>query len=154
MKMVISEFKSKITLVDIQSMTRTHGLISLLVTSGIIKQTNIQVLIEVMKLCGMGGVESVIKPEWNLPKFEEVPITTFSDHRRKLLQFGNTVSDDNMRTIGQLYGIEGETDPYSLILQLEMEGYITERGTMNEFIDKLKDYKMVNEINALTSLND
>ncbi|XP_071944564.1 uncharacterized protein [Antedon mediterranea] len=122
-------------------------LIRMLIANGMIHRTNIRILIEVFKVCGRGGVESVIKPEWNLPKFEDVPITNISDHRRKLIQFGNTVTNENMRVLGQLYNIR-ERDPYSLTLQLDIMGYLT-GDKMNEFIEKLKDLKMFNEVDAL-----
>ncbi|XP_071952373.1 uncharacterized protein [Antedon mediterranea] len=158
MKMVISDFMNRpnceMTLFDIQGAENTHELISLLILPGVIKCTDIRVLIQLIKLCGMGGVEEVIKPKWHVPKFEDVQIETFSDHRIKLLKFCKKVSFKNMKTIGRFYGISEVTDPYSLILRLEMEGYLTEGEKMNEFIEKLREYEMINEVNALTSLDN
>ncbi|XP_071944699.1 uncharacterized protein [Antedon mediterranea] len=160
LKVLLSEFTNRdttITLKRIEDENIPYDLISLLKGPGLLKPADIGILIEATNICGLQGVQDVIAKIVKLPNFKCIPFKHFSEHRRKLIAFGQQLNPENMVTIGRLKGIKEvneDTDPFLLILKLEMKGTLAEGEKMDKFIKLLTDMKMTKEVEALTTLKD
>ncbi|XP_071952338.1 uncharacterized protein [Antedon mediterranea] len=160
LRVLLSEFtyrNTTITLTEIHNQNTPYDLISLLERSGHLRPADISILVEATNICGLQGVQDVITKIVKLPNFKSVPFRHFSEHRRKLIAFGQQLNTENMVTIGRLKGIKGvnkDTDPFWLILKLEMKGTLAKGEKMDKFIRLLTDRKMMKEVEALTTLKD
>ncbi|XP_071945485.1 uncharacterized protein [Antedon mediterranea] len=156
LRVLLSEFttRAKITLHKIERINTTFDLLDLLQASGLLKPTDIDILVEATNLCGLQGVQEAIAKIVKSPNFD-VPYKNFSDHRRKLIALGQQMNTDNMITICHLKGIKvnDDTDPFWLILKLEMKGTLDEGEKMNKFIKLLEGKKMNREVEALRKLS-
>ncbi|XP_071960376.1 uncharacterized protein [Antedon mediterranea] len=160
LRVLLSEFTNRdttITLKKIESESTPYHLLGLLEGPGLLKPADIGILIEATNICGLQGVQDVIAKIVKLQNFKCIPFKHFSEHRRKLIAFGQQLNTENMVTIGRLKGIKEVnkyTDPFWLILKLEMKGTLAEGEKMEKFITLLTDRKMTKEVDALTTLKD
>ncbi|XP_033103244.1 uncharacterized protein LOC117106025 [Anneissia japonica] len=152
LKVLLSEFDC-IHVTKLQELNKPIELFRLLLGNGLISQSNIDVLVEVVILCEQRGVELKIKKmEPTFPDLSKVVIRNFSDHRRNLIKFGTAMSKDNKDRIGYWYDLNVKKlpDPWCLILELEYRKILTV-DTRKEFIKRLMKNEMIAEAEALNT---
>ncbi|XP_033109606.1 uncharacterized protein LOC117110885 [Anneissia japonica] len=152
LKVILSEFKV-IPVAQMEEQSQPYSLFRLLIGSGLISKSNVGVIFEVVDLGDLSGVEEVIRK--SIPTFagfKKIEITSFSVHRRNLLEFGKVIDRKNIAHIEDLYrpNEPKSKDQWCLILELEKSGILTDDPKVKEaFVKKLIDNGMRAEAEAL-----
>ncbi|XP_033111709.1 uncharacterized protein LOC117112680 isoform X2 [Anneissia japonica] len=154
LKVILSEFKViPVSLMEEQNQPRS--LFQLLKGSGLISQSNVDVIIETVVLGGQSGVEPKIKESIpTFPGLNQVEINSFSKHRRNLLEFGKVIGTSNKERIGYLFDLHVPElkDQWCLIFQLEKRHILTEDLHVKQaFVNKIMDNGMIAEAQALNT---
>ncbi|XP_071944702.1 uncharacterized protein [Antedon mediterranea] len=138
-----------ISVVEIERSNDPFELFKLLEGPGIISQSNIDVLIEIIAIGGMKGVyESIKHLIPTFAGFEKLIISERWNDVRKVIRFGLKISNADKVKIGQLRGlkVKESDDVWILIFKLVMKETFTKKRT--EFVRLLKD----NDMDSLATL--
>ncbi|XP_033122336.1 uncharacterized protein LOC117121303 [Anneissia japonica] len=154
LKVILSEFKS-IPLILMAEEHQPRSLFEHLRRSGLISQSNVDIIIETVFLGFQRGLESKIRESIpTFPGFNETKITKFSNYRRNLLEFAKVMDAKNKERIGSLYNlyVPELKDQWILIFELEKVGVLTEGPHVKQaFVKKLEENGMIAEAKALNT---
>ncbi|XP_071944709.1 uncharacterized protein [Antedon mediterranea] len=137
------------SVVEIERSNDPFELFKLLEGPGIISQSNIDVLIEIIAIGGIEGVyESIKHLIPTFAGFEKLIISERWNDVRKVIRFGLKISNADKVKIGQLRGLKVKEwdDVWILIFKLVMKDTFTKKST--EFVRLLKD----NDMDSLATL--
>ncbi|XP_033119902.1 uncharacterized protein LOC117119200 [Anneissia japonica] len=137
---------------ELNKATKVMDLMNLLIASGDLHSTHLNLLYDTINITKQYGLEREIKDV--LPVFQNVRdavISTFTPHRQKVMKLGMVLIDEDLKKICGLYNkpVKEYADTWSLIMDLEHNRIICE-GKMDTFIEKLNSLKLQHAVEGLT----
>ncbi|XP_071944210.1 uncharacterized protein [Antedon mediterranea] len=149
LKLLLLDFND-IAVAAIEKEGDPFNLFRLLVTTGRISSTNVDLIIECFSLCGWHGAANIIKQK--MPCFNGfvtgITITKFSQLRQNLILFGRMLNEDKRNAICRWYKIAVDqiANEWDLLFELDKRYVFNDMGV---FIDKLERNRMMIEANVL-----
>ncbi|XP_033127252.1 uncharacterized protein LOC117125008 isoform X2 [Anneissia japonica] len=157
MKVLIRQFKDKIGKEELRVANDVRALFRLMKAIGVANSLKYEVILEVVKICGLDGVETNIRkiePTFENFTLKDVEIKTFSSYRQNLIKFGKSLSKDEIVTLGHLYNIPQKTmnhkSPWLLICALE-DKQIIQENSAEKLIKRLRRNNMHKQADILES---
>ncbi|XP_071964214.1 uncharacterized protein [Antedon mediterranea] len=127
----------------LQKADTTMELFNLLKKAGHLHVTNFKVLIDIINVTGTKGALEDNKYLKNAFDESDHHVTTVTTYRQKLIDFGNTLSQDNVTTLIHLNNVSRKQreNQWIVILDLEQRGILREDRLLS-FIEHLKKNNM------------
>ncbi|XP_033119958.1 uncharacterized protein LOC117119265 [Anneissia japonica] len=133
---------------ELNKATKVMELMDMLTASGHLHSANLNVLYDTINVTEQRGIKDILPVFQNV---EDVEISKFTHHRRKIMKLGMVLIDEDVNKISAIYNkpVKEYADTWSLIMDLEHNRVICE-GKMDAFIEKLNSLKLQHAVEALT----
>ncbi|XP_071946099.1 uncharacterized protein [Antedon mediterranea] len=130
-------YKDKIPSVSaLREANGTMDLFTQLENGGHLSATNTKILVDTINVTGTHGVLRVSKHLQDIYDNTDHRVTSFSSYRQSLMQFGNSLSESDVRKLIAL--LNGSGNEWTVILDLEESGILNE-DELQQFIKLLKE---------------